>query len=367
MKNLTLFLLLFSFSSYSKAQGCVAVRSGGAMCTMNHADTVDQSGWQLNIGYRYFHSFRHFVGTDEQKERVENGTDVRNWQHALDITLVRHLNKRWSVYVNLPYIYNLRSSMYEHYGNSSTNPNARNETQSVGIGDLRLAAQRWLWNPDKFEKGNIQVGLGVKLATGDYRYSDFFHKLGASGNDSLVLGPVDQSIQLGDGGTGFTIEVNGYYNFSKKIGVYANLFYLLNPREHNGVSTARGAAPSANALLYGSSVMSVPDQYMMRGGINLSFHSFTFSAGARFEGIPSEDLIGGSSGFRRPGYILGTEPGINYQLGKINFFASVPVWIVRNRTQSVPDKVRTEITGIYAQGDAAFSDYTINAGMSIRF
>ncbi|HTH31100.1 MAG TPA: hypothetical protein VL946_07100, partial [Lacibacter sp.] len=62
------------------AQGCVAVRSNGAMCTMSHADSEDDHKWQLTTGYRYFHSFRHFVGTDEQKHRVDEGTDVRNWQ-----------------------------------------------------------------------------------------------------------------------------------------------------------------------------------------------------------------------------------------------------------------------------------------------
>jgi hypothetical protein len=51
----------------------------------------------------------------------------------------------------------------------------------------------------------------------------------------------------------------------------------------------------------------------------------------------------------------------------MNLFATVPVWTVRNRTQSVPDKVRTQLTGVYAHGDAAFSDYTINIGWSVRF
>ena len=43
----------------------------------------------------------------------------------------------------------------------------------------------------------------------------------------------------------------------------------------------------------------------------------------------------------------------------------MPVAIQRNRIQSVPDKIRTELTGVYAKGDAAFADYTINFGVSI--
>jgi hypothetical protein len=45
----------------------------------------------------------------------------------------------------------------------------------------------------------------------------------------------------------------------------------------------------------------------------------------------------------------------------------VPVALVRNRTQSIPDKETTAETGIYKQGDAAFADYVINVGMNIQF
>jgi hypothetical protein len=33
----------------------------------------------------------------------------------------------------------------------------------------------------------------------------------------------------------------------------------------------------------------------------------------------------------------------------------------------VPDKIRTGITGVYAQGDAAFADYAINVGLNFKF
>lgn len=356
-------LLCIYYTQSTSAQGCVAVRSNGASCTRLHADTAEENKWQLNIGYRYFHSFRHFVGTEEQKQRVENGTDVRNYQHAVDLTLVRNLDNRWSIAVNVPILSNRRSSMYEHYGNTSTSPNARRSTHSFGIGDVRISAYRWLLNPLTSKKGNIQAGLGIKLPTGDYNYQDFFYK-----NDTTrTLGPVDQSIQLGDGGTGFSVELNGYYVFSKVVSVYGNFYYLINPREQNGTSTARGAAPTTANVANGSSVMSVPDQYMLRGGANLMFGNFSASAGVRMECIPVYDLVGGSNGFRRPGKILGIDPGVAYQFKKVNLFATVPVWVVRNRTQSVPDKIRTKLTGVYTQGDAAFSDYTINIGCSIKF
>jgi hypothetical protein len=41
--------------------------------------------------------------------------------------------------------------------------------------------------------------------------------------------------------------------------------------------------------------------------------------------------------------------------------------IVRDRTQSVTDKIQTQITGVHTQGDAAFADYTVNIGFTTRF
>jgi hypothetical protein len=131
------------------------------------------------------------------------------------------------------------------------------------------------------------------------------------------------------------------------------------------VSTARGGTPSATAIAYGSDVMSVPDQYMMRAGASYATAGFTFSGGARLECVPAEDLIGGSNGFRRPGYVLSAEPVVAYKHKRTQLYLSVPVAVERNRTQSVPDKLRTTKTGVYAQGDAAFADYSINAGIAI--
>ena len=75
------------------------------------------------------------------------------------------------------------------------------------------------------------MGLGIKLPTGDYKVQDYFYK-----NDSTkVLAPVNGSIQLGDGGTGIITQLNTFYFLSKNISLYANLYYLINPRDHNGV------------------------------------------------------------------------------------------------------------------------------------
>lgn len=350
------FILIVQFSA--QAQGCVAIRSAGGLCMANHSgESHTNSKWAVNINNRYFKSYKHFRGEHEEKQRVANKTEVINHTNTVDITLTRNLTSSWSLALNVPVISNARSSLYEHDGKT------RHSTHSFGIGDMRIAAYKWMIKPEKMTKGNIQFGLGLKLPTGDYKYQDYFYK-----NDSTsVLGPVDQSIQLGDGGTGFTTELNGYYNFSKLVGVYGNFYYLFNPRDQNGTSTARGGTSSVTQIRNGSSVMSVPDQYMWRAGANVSAKQFIFSAGARMECVPSEDLIGGSTGFRRPGYVISAEPGVTYSVKKINFYAFVPVALKRNRTQSYADKIQTAKTGTHTIGDAAFADYAINVGATFKF
>ena len=356
-KNIILLLIIIVSNNQLQAQGCVAIRGVGGMCMLSssHADTTK---WQLSINNRYFNSYKHFVGTDEQKQRVELGTQVINHAYTTDISITKKIDNRWSLSFNLPINSNTRSSLYEHGGKE------RHTTSSFGIGDVRFTVYRMLLNPASSRRGNIQLGLGLKLPTGDYKYQDYFY---TSTPGVKNYGPVDQSIQLGDGGTGFTTELNGYYNLSHKVGFYGTFYYLINPRETNGVSTARGGTASATSIAYGSEVMSVPDQMMIRIGVNFNFSKFSASLGMRDECLPVHDLIGGSNGFRRPGYIISAEPGITYKTKTTTFFANTPIALVRDRTQSVPDKIRTDLTGIYAIGDAAFADYAINVGMSFKF
>ena len=207
-----------------------------------------------------------FCRNERAKAKSCQGSEVINHSYTFDLTLTRNLNKWWSFSIDAPIVANSRSSLYEHDGKN------RFSTHSFGLGDVRLSAYRWVVDPAKMPKGNIQFGLGIKLPTGDYKYQDIFHK-----NDStLVLGPVDQSIQLGDGGLGFSREMNAYYNVSKHFSVYSNLYYLVSPREQNGTLTSRGGTPSATSIKNGSFVMSVPDQYMIRAGANYPERPYCF-------------------------------------------------------------------------------------------
>lgn len=347
------------------AQGCVAIKGDGGACMLNHIDNTSKPGWLLNTSARYFKSFRHFSGTEENKDRLLQNTEVINHTAIVDLAVIRIINDRWSIMVDAPIISNARSSLYEHgLVNGAYAKKERHSMHSFGLGDVRIAAYHWMIDPKRRAKGNVQLGLGLKLPTGNYDYKDYWYNVGPNGTKELRT--VDQSIQLGDGGTGFTVEMNSFYNLRSDFSIYGNFYYLINPREQNGVRTYRETLTPA---LANEAIMSVPDQYMARAGFNYNFRhlpGLALSAGARLEGIPVFDLVGGSGHFRRPGYIWSVEPLVSYMMKKVSLFASVPVAVVRNRTQSVTDKENTAKTGKFVRGDAAFADYTVNIGASFR-
>ena len=259
------------------------------------------------------------------------------------------LNKRWSFSAILPVVYISRSSLYEHDRQN------RYSTHSQGIGDVRIASY-FAAIPQNLKR-NLTFGLGIKIPTGNYDYKDYFHK-----TDGLEYLPVDQSIQPGDGGWGITTEVDFGQRLWHNTNLYVNGLYLFNPRNTNGVqrsSNLTNGIPLSNE-------MSVADQFLVRAGISYNAAHFQYSLGARYEGVAVEDVLGKSDGFRRPGYIVSIEPSVNYTFKKHTFALNVPIALVRNRTQSVLDKKRTEITGTYRHGDAAFADWLLSFSYAYR-
>ncbi|HEX2747969.1 MAG TPA: hypothetical protein VHM91_08230, partial [Verrucomicrobiales bacterium] len=79
------------------AQGCVAGRCPVGQIPITpglELNTLPFSGWQLTLGYRNLHSDRHFVGTEEQKERQREGSQVINDLGTWDLGLTYSFNPR---------------------------------------------------------------------------------------------------------------------------------------------------------------------------------------------------------------------------------------------------------------------------------
>jgi len=352
----------------ARAQGCVASRLNASSEAMNTEGTeyyLPQGKWQVTFGYRNFFSHRHFVGSIEQDgspqaiEGDRSKNPVENHVHIPEFTLTYGFSDRWSATVDVPVPLLYRRNPAR--AASATSPAVPGVyTNATGLGDVTLTGNFWLANPSHSGNQNLSIGVGVKLPTGKDDTDGTFLRV-VSGSLQPWVHPVDQSIQLGDGGFGVITQIQAFKTFGP-VTAYASGEYLFNPKGTNGVQTARSDPNEA--------IMSVADQFGARVGAVMPLRfvkGLGVSLGARVEGVPAYDVFGSSAGFRRPGYSIGIEPGISYSWGKSSFSFSLPYLVYRNRTQSYADKLATAATGTYTQGDAAFADYIFIAGFSRRF
>jgi len=391
--------VMTAMSARLYAQGCVAVRQMGGINPLSASGyTLPKGEFQIGTSYRYFHSFRHFVGTEEQPQRQttgggfdENGNEKGNavniYSHAIDLNLSYAITDRLQVNLVIPYVHNERSQVLAVKRDPVTNQTLEGIRYSVfaqGLADIRLSANYWLFDPAKNENGNLMVGLGMKLNSGSYTEHD----------DALALDPttkevitqnqmMDQAIQPGDGGIGFSIELQGFTKLYKGIYGFANGYYLFNPRENNGSfksapTVVKDQDGNVLGTLDGYNLYASPDQYFVRAGFMGSVgmaKNLTLSAAGRFEGIPAYDAFGGQVAYRRPGYVIAVEPGISYRNGKHSVSLFVPFNVVRNRIQSAADIANQNLQNsvitddsekVHVQGDAAFADYSINVSYYYR-
>lgn len=307
--------------------------------------------WQLSVGYRKQRSHRHFVGTVEQHEREEGETQIVNDVHLFDVGVSYDIRPRYTVSLSVPFMVATRTRPgtldIPRLGRAGPDQ----VSHSVGFGDVGVGVRAWVLDPGREERPrqNISFGIGLKLPTGRKGVTDTV--MTADGPREIV---VDQSIQLGDGGWGLTFSTDMYKRLGRTT-LYGTGLYLVNPRDTNGVRTGRARASEA--------IMSVPDQYLARAGIIVPVpkaRGLTASFGGRIEGVPVRDIVGRSNGFRRPGYAISVEPGVNFVRGRDLWSVSVPIAVERNRRRSITDMIDNR------HGDAAFADYLLIVGYARR-
>jgi hypothetical protein len=313
-------------------------------------DTYDgPNKWQVSTSWRYQKSDRHFRGPHEEANRQAEGSEVINNIHMLEVGIRYNASDRSSLSLSVPYLMATRSSPIRDANRVVVD---RSISQARGLGDITLTARRLLWKPETRPDGNISLGLGVKLPTGQNNVVDSRRR---TPGGAPTIEPVDQSIQPGDGGFGFLVDVQGFQRIAHSpFALYGTAAYLFNPDGTNGVLTNRGAR--------GEETMSIADQYLARVGVSYgSPKGWGLSLGGRLEGVPSYDLIGSSAGFRRPGYAVSVEPALSYSRGPHTLSFAVPIAAYRNRTRSAPDH------DFGRHGDAAFADYIFLLGYWRKF
>ena len=363
-KLITLSCLFLLMAAYAHSQGCIAIRNItglGQFAQLGYKQTSDK--WSLDINNRYFKANRFLEGTKNITPSDLN-SGVTLYEYTMNFELSRVLDKGWAISLDMPISSNKTSGPLEHVSGES------HTTHAFGLGDMRFTVYKWLLNTTTVHKGNIQFGLGIKFPTGNYHTEDYFYT-SASDKTFKELAPVNVAIQLGDGGTGITTQLNAFYIFNPHISLFGNFFYLISPKNVNGVASwPPGVLPPGAVNLFHATtydVNSVPDNYTMRGGANFTFNRLVAVAGLRYEGAPAHDLIGENDGLRRVGHIFSAEPGINYKCKKSFLYAYVTIPIDRRTIETVEDKRQTAITGVPTITPGHFANVVFFLGYSFTF
>ena len=326
-----------------RSQGCIPAHYISLSLGAEGVNYLRPGQLEGEVSYRYLHSENVFIGTHEQPQLHDVGG--RNTIHSIDVSVTYEISDRFGATLTVPFL---------HDDFSLPNDDGkRHEGSTGGLGDVRLVGTAWLLSPREHPDGNVNLGIGVKAPTGDYRATDTYYTAGGQ----PLLRPVDIAAQPGDGGWGIMLELQAFQKIVQNLYGYASGFYLLNPRDTNGTGRP---SPTSTA------VNSVPDQYLGRVGLSYAIwpaHGLSVSLGGRIDGVPVSDAVGGSDGFRRAGYAIYVDPGINWVFGKNALSLNVPVAVERN-LQASP-----YLDGgvIKSSAGGAFADFLVVAAFSRRF
>jgi hypothetical protein len=299
--------------------------------------------WQIGLAYRMLTANQWFVGTEVREDKAPFGQPLFLNIHSVDLTVNYAATQRLSLTVNFPFSSGSHSRYYAD--------GVRHKVEARGLGDVSLFGNYWILEPQTHSNGNVFVSLGVKMPTGKNEVTDDFFLA----NGSVAQRPVDQSIQLGDGGWGILFQTQAYRTLTGNLSGYLSGSYLASLREKTDVPS-----PTPGVTL------SVPDVYSARLGLTYGLLSgsagdLSVSLGGRVEGIPLHDLVGGSDGFRRPITVLYIDPGVTLGNGANSLFANVPVRVHADFHRSLVDRR----LGLAGGGDLA--KYLIFVGVDHRF
>ena len=345
--------LVLGRSQVTFAQGCVVSR-GTSMTPGQHDPFIGgeealppTSGFQGFFNYRWFRSDTMFVNDVEQPH---DGREIINNSTFFDVGMTYAFTPRWSATMTIPFSTHDRSQVVPRTGK----PPQRYSTSSTGLGDLRFEGNAWIFDPTQHLKGNILLGLGVSAPTGDSDVQDTF-EIASGANPRAEIHAVDPSIQLGSGGWGVIFDLNAYREIIPRLNIFLNGTYTMTPEEKY--------TPTASFIFLGD--YSIADSYLVRGGLEYLIwpkYSLSLSLAGRAEGVPVHDLVGGSTGFRRPGCSVSIEPGISVSVKSWSLSLNAPVALYRNREQNIAEKA----AGV-PPAAASFADFVIIGSISKRF
>jgi hypothetical protein len=333
------------------AQGCEPIRFTTPIDLGGEGQAYQPSHqWRVTLGYRRLHSSQFFVGTSQNPALAPGGESPVFDIHSFVANVGYSLSDRLQVSASLPFS---TASISRKWADS-----AHHEQRATGLGDLSALGELWLLNPRSHQGGNVAVALGVKAPTGSHTKGSTFYT--ATGS---VAFPADQTVQPGDGGWAVIFQAQAFQRVREGLYVYGFGSYVASPR---GQSDALLAPTGPASLVH----WSVPDVYQARLGAALSVwpsQGLTLSLGARMDGIPRRDLLGGgdSTTVKRTSQIIFADPGVSLNRGKSSFTLGIPVRVHVNRMKSLLEE-RTP-SGQLSVNGGGFAKYVVFASYSYRF
>ncbi|PYP49737.1 MAG: hypothetical protein DMD45_13425 [Gemmatimonadetes bacterium] len=292
--------------------------------------------WQVAVDYRHLHADRFFFGSQATTPPQQFfGQPLFINVHSANINVTYAETDRFSVRLTVPVSYGSQSRFYQD--------SVRHVVRAGGIGDIGLVGNTWLLDPGTHARANFALGAGVKIPTGTNKFTaDYFLKGGSS-----VQFPVDQAIELGDGGWGVILQGQAFGQVAPRTFAYFTGSYLVSPRDQTDVM--RAPPGETNSTVH----ISVPDVYTGRLGLSYGLvpeQGLLVSVGGRVDGIPYHDLIGKNDGFRRPGYIIFMDPSVSLGRGRGTFTLSTPIRVAARLATASQSKLSG---GTIGAGDLA--------------
>jgi hypothetical protein len=301
--------------------------------------------WQVGVAYRRLVADEWYLGKKVDESKAPFGRPLFLDINSIDLSVSYAVSDRLSLTLTLPFSSGTHSRFYAD--------TVRHKVAARGLGDVNLVANLWVLDPNKHPNGEVALGLGIKTPSGNnHSKDDFFLP-----NAPPTIRPVDQAIQLGDGGWGIMLQAQGYRRLSDRASAYAVGSYLVSPRVQSDVPSPIPGTPTV--------YLAVPDVYSARAGLGFalsSAHGVSASLGGRIDGIPQGDLVGGiDSAFRRPGYSVYLDPGLTFRHSGDEVTLGVPLRVLQDFQRSAIDRQR----GFVGGGDLA--EYLVFVGYSRRF
>ena len=330
--------------SAAVAQGCEPIRFTAPIGLGGEGEAYQPGQqWRVTVAYRRLMSNQWFIGTERADDQAPGGVAPRFSIHTVVADIAYSFSDRFRARLSVPWSTGSFRRIWPD--------GVSHEQRATGIGDVSVQGEAWILEPRTHSRGNIGVGLGLKAPTGSHTHASQFYT--ASGPVDF---PADQTIQPGDGGWAILTQVQGFGQVSSRTSLYGFGSYMISPKERSDVSNS----PTSTTL------WSVPDVYSVRAGAAFDLlpdQGLTVSLGARLDGIPTRDLIGGGDEdtIKRTSYIVYADPGLSLSVGMNSFTLSVPWRVKLNRTLSLAEQ---EGNGFNTGG---FAKYLVFASYSRRF